>query len=492
MTKPIAYTTVFSVLFLAYFPALKSLFVKDDLILILSADGDILKLFTHSWPGGFFRPSAELAYSIQHAFFGLHPFPYHLLSLVSHGAATALLHLLLLRLLNNPKQSQIGALIFALHPLHTESVSWISGQMSMFSGLFTLALLTLPYRGRRIWLAIPPLVVLIGLGFYENFVIAPMLLFAIYAGSKRMRHHADPKHFAAAITLTVFPTVLFLYWRFVFLGLRGGNYSVMPSIGKTLTNLCYYFYLLLGGNAVGGRIIYYQPELIFSTDHFLYVFPPLLIATLLIFLTGIFLYGHSRIRGEKSCSTSEITLPILWFLTALLPVLFLPERPRRLSYMSVPPFAISLAMLMTYLQQQTRSRMVFVQAGLFSYILIMAITLHVRNIDWQRAGEIESKIPALIHRNSYCASLIFDVPNLLGDALFFNSLSQQRWLSQTSKRSISIYDAQHLPIEQNRQMPICFFRYYKGRLEGIQSMTSPYFSKGRNWVISPSPPEANE
>jgi hypothetical protein len=132
---------------LAYLPALRSFFVKDDLILILSAQAAFPNLLIHSWPGGFFRPSAELLFAIQHALFGLHPLPYHLLSLAAHAAATLLLYRLFLRLLENRDLSRIGALVFALHPLHTESVSWISGQMSLFAGLCTLLLLYEPGRG---------------------------------------------------------------------------------------------------------------------------------------------------------------------------------------------------------------------------------------------------------------------------------------------------------------------------------------------------------
>ncbi len=471
---------------LAYLPALRSFFVKDDLTLILSAQSTFPTLLTHSWPGGFFRPAAELLFATQRSLFGLHPLPYHLLSLGAHAAATFLLYRLFLRLLpDNRDQSRIGALVFALHPLHTESVSWISGQMSLFAGLCTLLLLCLPVRGHPTRLAMPALVVTMGLGFYESFVAAPILWLALHIYMPRMRQQTRPIYFTVAALLATLPTGIYLYWRFGILGLRGGNYAVVPSFETALTNLLYYLYLLLGGSAIGGRILYYQPEQIFSTTHFLQVFPPLFIATtVLLIFTGV-LYAHRQVQRANISISREAFLPIVWLLVALLPALILPERPRRLAYTSVPAFAILVATSFSYLQQKTHRGLTFIRAGLLFYLMIMVATLHARNRDWQMASAIEKDMSTLVSPRQKCASLIIDAPNLLGDALFFNSLSTERWIEQATGGYLPVYDAHQLPPYPTPQLPTCSFRYANGGFVSTDSGTPPYFIRGKNWMASP-------
>ena len=471
---------------LAYLPALRSFFVKDDLTLILSARATFPNLLTHSWPGGFFRPAAELLFATQHALFGLHPLPYHLLSVGAHAAATLLLYRLFLRLLENRDQSRIGALVFALHPLHTESVSWISGQMSLFAGLCTLLLLYEPGRGHSLRLAIPALIVTVGLGFYESYAAAPILWLSLYFYMPRIRQQSRPIHFTVTALLATLPISTYLYWRFSVLGLRGGNYAVVPSIETVLTNLLYYLYLLFGGSAVGGRILYYQPGQIFSTTNFLQVFPPLLIATVVLLAAAGIRYARHRTQGANTSISREALLPIVWLLIALLPALILPERPRRLAYTSVPAFAILVAMSFSYLQQKTRHGMICARAGLFFYSMIMAVTLHARNQDWQTAGAIEKDMATLVSSAQECASLVIDAPNLLGDALLFNSLSTERWIEHTTGKHLPVYDAHQLPPHPSHESPACSFRYDNGGFVSTASVSPLYYIRGKNWMPSPN------
>jgi hypothetical protein len=471
---------------LAYLPALRSFFVKDDLILILSAQAAFPNLLIHSWPGGFFRPSAELLFAIQHALFGLHPLPYHLLSLAAHAAATLLLYRLFLRLLENRDLSRIGALVFALHPLHTESVSWISGQMSLFAGLCTLLLLYEPGRGHSFRLAIPALIVTVGLGFYESYAAAPILWLFLYFYMPRIRQQSRPIHFTVTALLATLTISTYLYWRFSVLGLRGGNYAVMPSIETVLTNLLYYLYLLFGGSAVGGRILYYQPGQIFSTTNFLQVFPPLLIATVVLLVAAGIRYARHRAQVANTSISRETLLPIVWLLIALLPALILPERPRRLAYTSIPAFALLVAMSFSYLQQKIRNGMTFTRAGLLFYSMIMAVTLHARNQDWQTAGAIEKDMATLVSSAQECASLVIDAPNLLGDALLFNSLSTERRIEQATGKHLPVYDAHQLPSDPTPMLPTCSFRYTNSGFVSTDSETPPYFVRGKNWMPSPN------
>jgi hypothetical protein len=467
----------------AYLPALRSFFIKDDLILILSAQTNITTLFAHSWPGGFFRPSAEFLFAIQHALFGLHPLPYHLLSVGAHAATTALLYQILLRLLSDRDQSRIGVLVFALHPLNIESVGWISGQMSLFAGLCTLLLLSLSCNGHPIRLLLPSVIAAIGLGFYESFAATLILWPIVYGymshGQKQGRHG----RFIIASLLAVLSAAVYLYWRFAVLNLRGGNYAATLSPTILLTNLTYYLYLLLGGSAAGGRILYYQPEQVFSTAHFLVVFPPLLLVSATFIIIVSVIYACDR-QATISMPKKNL-LPIIWLLVALAPALILPERPRRLTYASIPAFAIFMAGCFSYLLQKKRHEAMLARASLLLYLIVVTTTLHVRNSDWLVASTIEKNIPALLSSAPKCSSLVVDAPNLLGDALFFNAHSTQSWIALSTGRHISLYDAHQFPPQQSLDLQTCLFRYYDGSFVRLDPGEAPHFIRGRNWAPSP-------
>jgi len=67
------------------------------------------------------------------------PFYYHLLDVLTHVSCVILLFFLLNILFNNKILSFLSAFIFAIHPIHTEVVSWISGSHYAFSTFLFMA-----------------------------------------------------------------------------------------------------------------------------------------------------------------------------------------------------------------------------------------------------------------------------------------------------------------------------------------------------------------
>ena len=73
--------------------------------------------------------------------FGLNPGAHHLVNVLFHAANVVLLFALLLRLTSALWPGAFVAALFAWHPLHVESVAWISERkdvLSTFFGLLTL------------------------------------------------------------------------------------------------------------------------------------------------------------------------------------------------------------------------------------------------------------------------------------------------------------------------------------------------------------------
>lgn len=88
------------------------------------------------------HPLTWLSHMTDCQLFGLNPRWHHLTSLLLHLANTLLLFAVLKRMTSTLWQSAFVAAAFALHPLHVESVAWISERkdvLSMFFWLLTMA-----------------------------------------------------------------------------------------------------------------------------------------------------------------------------------------------------------------------------------------------------------------------------------------------------------------------------------------------------------------
>ena len=125
----------------AYMPALNGGLVWDD-------DAHVTRPELQSWHGleriwfelgatQQYYPLLQSAFWLEHRLWGDEVLGYHLMNVALHSAS-ALLLLLLVRRLELPG-AWLAAFLFALHPVHVESVAWISEQKNALSTVFYLA-----------------------------------------------------------------------------------------------------------------------------------------------------------------------------------------------------------------------------------------------------------------------------------------------------------------------------------------------------------------
>ena len=126
----------------AYAPALDAGFIWDDdnyvteNPLLRAPDGLRRIWFSMDAPSQYF-PLVYTTFRIEYALWGLDPYGYHLVNVLLH-AANALLVWWVLRRLGAPG-AWFAAAIFALHPVHVESVAWITERKNVLSLFFFLA-----------------------------------------------------------------------------------------------------------------------------------------------------------------------------------------------------------------------------------------------------------------------------------------------------------------------------------------------------------------
>ena len=91
--------------------------------------------FTHG-VGGNWHPLTVLFHMLDCQLYGLNPGCHHLTSVALHGLASIALFLALRRLTGAVWRSAFVAGVFAIHPLHVESVVWAAERKDVLSGLF--------------------------------------------------------------------------------------------------------------------------------------------------------------------------------------------------------------------------------------------------------------------------------------------------------------------------------------------------------------------
>ena len=89
------------------------------------------EVYSSNW-----HPITWLSHMLDCQIYGLKPAGHHLTSLVLHITNSILLFLLVIRLTRKFWPSAFVAALFALHPLHVESVAWVSERKDVLSGFF--------------------------------------------------------------------------------------------------------------------------------------------------------------------------------------------------------------------------------------------------------------------------------------------------------------------------------------------------------------------
>ncbi len=134
---------LFLLLLLAYFPALQAGFIWDDddyVIhngLLRTLDG-LWRIWASTETPQYY-PLVFTTFWVEYQLWGLHPMGYHVTNLLLHGANAVLVGIVLQRL--QVRGAWWVAFLFALHPVHVESVAWVTERKNVLSGLFYLAAL---------------------------------------------------------------------------------------------------------------------------------------------------------------------------------------------------------------------------------------------------------------------------------------------------------------------------------------------------------------
>lgn len=212
-----------------YVNALGNGFAYDDLLIVqentLIQSWETLPeaLVVPYWPGdygkelGLWRPVATAVFGVQHVLGGGSPFIFHAVNVLAH-IGTSLLVLVLFRLLLSAPAAFAGALLFAVHPVHTEAVANVVGFSELISAAALVAALIVHVRGGPVssWSTalVMGLLYAIGFGSKESAVTLPGLVLLVDAARFRLGFPELPRYLAERwrTYLVLFAVSMVLLW----------------------------------------------------------------------------------------------------------------------------------------------------------------------------------------------------------------------------------------------------------------------------------------
>ncbi|MGH9523235.1 MAG: tetratricopeptide repeat protein [Terriglobales bacterium] len=318
-------------------------FVYDDATEIVNNPG------IHSWSNlahvfttpflrtPYYRPLVLIWLRCCDALFGTHPAGWHMMSVLANVAVTALVYLVA-RKLAGAWPALIAAALFGLHPVHIESVAWISAVVDpLYAGFFLAAFLAYlkSTESRRLqWTLVSCALYAAALLSKEPAIVFPAVVAAhalLFADKDRLRQAIRavlPSVIVTAVYIVVRLAVVPPYLN------PGSAISIRTTLLTEPSILLLYVSKLFWPVGLSG--FYDKPYVsTFSLAHF--VLP--LVALLLIAIALV-------VWARRSEHENLIAFSVAWFLLTLAPALnfrllvpgeFLHDR-----YLYLPSFAFCL------------------------------------------------------------------------------------------------------------------------------------------------------
>jgi len=347
---------------------------------------------------GVYRPIRSLLYLVYYQFFGTNPFFYYLHSLIVHLTATVLVFFIIRAIGGIGGIREIGgfagAILFGLHPVHTESITYIAASMEMTGVAFFLAAFLLYVRSQhsvsRRGLAMPACVVFAILAFftYEMTLTLPILLVVYEWVLGEMGKTGRIGRRIRAIGIIGAIGILYLVVRFSLgVGLGRGDYLAYSFYHTQLTMLkmwVHYILLLIWPVTLSHNHTVVPGFEAFMTPYSdqAAILSQTILDPEILFSIGVI--GGIGVIGWKMRTTHPIlSFSIFWFFIALLPVSYIVPQGTAIAekylYLASFGFVLVLAFLFR-LPRIPRSLRVLIVVLLVVFYGARTIA---RNADWR-------------------------------------------------------------------------------------------------------------
>lgn len=339
-------------------------------------------------PLPYYRPLFTAMLTIEYQLFGLQPQLWHLVSLLLHIACSIEVFFVILLLSGRKFVATTASLVFAVHPVHTESVSWISGMTDPLFGVFFLAAFYLYLKQRENGIAPPQ---------KRKYILYSLLFFVVAAFAKETALSLAILIFGYEIVVSqgslkerltvafksavpfVAASMIYLIPRYVILGERMLSNPQAPDRPLTYTLLTLPFvvssYLLHLVWPVGLSVTY-DTRFITTPASLSFILPAIVLAVLI----GLLIYFRPSINRQ-------VWVALLLIFVPLLPVLNLGQVSQEqylvfdhYLYLSVAGLGYLIGLALVKLAEAQSEKLSLAAAT--ALVLALAVGTHFENRAW--------------------------------------------------------------------------------------------------------------
>lgn len=380
--------------FLCYLPALKAPFFVDDFGLV--ANNTIIRSLhnIHIFFGGgtfyggnnvklvgsFYRPLTVLYYAVVYHFFGNSPFHFHIIYITFHIINTLLVLYVFRRFLKNNTLAYLLALVFLVHPIQVETVTYISTHdilPFMFGMLAFIAVIN------NVVFIVPLILITIALLCKESTIIF-FGIFVIYTYLFRRKK---------IIIHTLLLAALFIGYSL--LRCNVGHICATAGDNSALTNAPIAAYLL----NLPAIIFYYiktffYPAVLAHGQHWFIrrmTYNDFVVPLIGDFITGLLLSAGLLIVFARHYKNTNIQAPhkqyvffCLWLVCGMLLYMhFVPVDFTVAEHWFYLPMVGLLGLIGVLINELSQKKRPIVYVLLVIVIIALGTRTYYRNIDWQ-------------------------------------------------------------------------------------------------------------
>lgn len=379
---------ILAVTFLAFIPSLSGQFLNwdDDIYLlnnpiIRSLSASNLKQILFDYYYGLYNPLTNLSWAIEYFFVEYEPFLYHFNNLILHLINVFLVYTLFKSyIIKNREIALITAFLFAIAPVHVESIAWITERKDVLYTAFYL--LSLIFYTKYIVLNKVKYLA-IGLLFFVLSILSkgmaaslPILLIAIdYLYNRKLFSVKVIAEKIPFLAISFAMGIANIMAQREFYGIRKDIYS----FGEQIAFSSYSFIQYIIKSIIPFKLSAFHPypETTNNTVpmmYWFYIIPVLL-------LVGLFVYFIVKKNKKMVFAFSFFVLNVVFVLQ-----LFLHNTEalisERYAYLSSIGLYLIIAFGIDYAKQKDWNYK-FVRYAFFAYIFLMAIFTFQQNKVWQ-------------------------------------------------------------------------------------------------------------
>lgn len=288
---------------------------------------NILKIFSHQ-KASTYQPIRVLSYAIDYRFWKLNPLGYHITNTFFYVLTCIVIYFTLLNLSMNLREKAtpdshgrvalFGSLLFAVHPVHVEAVTWLAARKEVLQGFFFFLGLYLYLKGREgegrkriIYLNLVLISILLAILSKPSAIVFPAVILGYEIAQRRNRWMDFLRSHWLFLALSILISAIFAAILIKVMFDAGG---VKPYRGGTLfTNFLISFYAFLYNIKLLFFTVNYSAAYTISVSNPILSFQTFTFIGITLFLIGL---GIWSLRFTKT-----IFFSVLFFFVTLLPYL---------------------------------------------------------------------------------------------------------------------------------------------------------------------------